>query len=225
MSDCMDKPRQTPGMAVTPERLAAAGSLYARLEGWQAMVAVLDELHETHPSNEEFKSVLLKACVLNQLYATNVFAIFDMAAHICEVVGAHPDLPGRSLVPKIAHMKFGEKERRFVSFASKYAHFFIDPSVFPIVDYYASWALATLLGETSSRAEVWRRDYLLFCGQVDLLKERDEITVSLRELDQYLWLYGCWMDYGAGRLRSKELNWLFDQPIPDIQLAFGEQPG
>ena len=78
--------------------------------------------------------MLLKASVLNQLYATNVFAIFDMAGHICEVIGAYQGPAGPPLVEKIALMRFGDKERRFVSFASKYAHFFIDPSTFPIVD-------------------------------------------------------------------------------------------
>lgn len=58
------------------------------------------------------------------------------------------------------------------------------------MDYYAGWALATLLGETSSRAEVWKRDHALFCAQVHRLRERDGIVVSLRELDRYLWLYG-----------------------------------
>lgn len=39
-------------------------------------------------------------------------------------------------------------------------------------------------------------------------------------LDRYLWLYGCWMDYCAGRLWSKELNALFGQSIPELQIAF-----
>jgi hypothetical protein len=209
------------GIVVTREKLAAAGALYARLEGWQTMAALLDELRSAYPSNRDLKAVLLKASVLNQLYATNVFAIYDMARHICEVISTCPALSDRSLVQRIAEVEFGGKARRFVSFASKYAHFFIDPSVFPIVDYYAGWALAIHLGEPKSRADEWRQEYMLFCNQVDRLRERDGITVSPRELDQYLWLYGCWMGYCAEGLRSKELKELFGQPIPEILLAFG----
>ena len=89
------------------------------------------------------------------------------------------------------------------------------------MDYYAGWALAVHLGEPKSRADEWRQEYTLFCNQVDRLRERDGIMTSLRELDQYLWLYGCWMDFCAGRLRSRELKELFGQPIPEIQLVFG----
>jgi hypothetical protein len=212
---------QPAGIVITPEKLAAVSALYARLEGWQIMASLLDDLRGTYPSNRDLKPVLLKASVLNQLYATNVFAIYDMARHICEVVSTHSDLHDRSLVQRIAKVEFGGNARRFISFASKYAHFFIDPSIFPIVDSYAGWALAVHLGEPKTRSEAWRQDYGVFCDRVDRLKERDGISTSLRELDRYLWLYGCWMGYGTGQLRSKELNALFSQPIAELQVAFG----
>ncbi len=120
-----------------------------------------------------------------------------MAGHICEVISAHSGPPDRSLVQRIAEAELGGKTRRCVSFASKYAHFFIDPSLSPMGDYYAGWALAIHLGEPKSRADKWRQEYMLFYSQVDRLRERDGIMVPLRELDQFLWLYGCWKGYGA----------------------------
>jgi hypothetical protein len=44
------------GIVVTREKLAAAGALYARLEGWQTMAALLDELRSAYPSNRDLKA-------------------------------------------------------------------------------------------------------------------------------------------------------------------------
>jgi hypothetical protein len=206
---------------VTERKLASAASLYNSVEGLRTSVELLDGLCSAYPSNQDFKAVLLKASVLNQLYFTNVYAIHDMAGHICEVIQTHRDIPDRLLVERIAKVKFGGKPRRLISFASKYAHFFIAPARFAIVDYYAGQALAVHLGEPKTRSEEWRQDYTVFSEQIDRLRARDGITASLRELDQYLWLYGCWMDYRAGRLKRKDLDELFSQPIPDLQVAFG----
>lgn len=185
------------------------------------MAELLDGLRAAYPSNKDFKAILLKSSVLNQLYATNVYAIYDMAKHICEVIQTHMGIPDRLLVQRIAEVEFRGKPRRFVSFASKYAHFFIAPERFAIADRYAGWALAAHLGEPKARSGEWIRDYRIFSEQIDRLRARDGITASPRELDYYLWLYGCWMDYRVGRLKSKELNELFSRPIPDLQVAFG----
>jgi hypothetical protein len=209
-----------PEILVTEQKLASAARLYDRLKGWRTVARLLDELHSAYPSNQDFKSVLLKASVLNQLYNTNVYAIYDMAKHICGVIQTHMDIPDRLLVQRIAEVEFGGKPRRFVSFASKYAHFFIAPERFAIADRYAGWALAVHLGESKTRSGEWIRDYTVFSERIDRLRARDGITASPRELDQYLWLYGCWMDYRVGRLKSKELNELFSQPTPDLQVAF-----
>jgi hypothetical protein len=216
-------------ITVTEQKLAAAARLYDGLEGWRTMVEVLDDLRYAYPSNQDLKAVLLKASVLNQLYFTNVLAIHDMAKHICEVFRSPQAPTGPSLVQRIAEVEFGGKPRRFVSFASKYAHFFVDPSQYAIVDSYAGWALAVHLGEPKTRSEEWNREYAVFSRKIDWLRTRDGITVSLRHLDQYLWLYGCWMDYQQDRsksnqrerLRNKEVKALFDQQSPDLQLAFG----
>jgi hypothetical protein len=210
------------GVTVTGERLAAAHRLYEADAEWQAMEQVFDELREGFPSNRELKAVLLKASVVNALYATNVFAIRAMARHICEVFSTESDPPDLRLVPRIAELSVGGKVRRHLSFASKYAHFFVDPDRFYILDYYAGQALAAHLGPRRVDAAYWTPDYPTFVQRVETLRRRDGITVSNRELDHYLWLYGCWRDHLRGRLASRELGETFKRADAELRAAFGE---
>ena len=105
--------------------------------------------------------------------------------------------------------------------ASKYAHFFVDPGRFYILDYNAGQALAVHLGARRVDPADWP-DYPAFVQRVETLRRRDRITVSNRELDHYLWLYGCWRDYLANRLVSPELGETFKRADAELRLAFGE---
>jgi hypothetical protein len=211
-----------PGFAVTIERLAAARALFEADFEWQAMEQLFDELRTAYPSNQDLKAVLLKASVVNALYATNVFAIRAMARHVCAVFSAVPDATDAALVLRIAELTTGGKTRRCVSFASKYAHFFVDPDRFLIMDYYAGQALAAHLGARRVDQADWRPDYPSFVQRVGTLRHRDRITVSNRELDHYLWLYGCWRDYLAYRLPNRDLVVTFQRADAWLRPVFGE---
>lgn len=210
------------GLVLTTERLAAARKLFEADAEWQAMEQLFDELRAAYPSNRDLKAVLLKASVINALYTTNVWAIRAMARHICEVFSGEASRPDAELVARIAELAVGGKVRRFVSFASKYAHFFVDPDRFYILDYYAGQALATHLGGRRVDPADWTPDYPTFVQRVETLRRRDGITVSNRELDHYLWLYGCWRDHLQGRLQSRDLSETFKQANAELRLAFGE---
>lgn len=178
----------------------------------------LDELRLSFPSNCDLKSVLLKASTVNALYATNVYAIRAIARHICEVFFAEKGPSDLGLVSRIAVLKVSSgKERRCVVFASKYAHFFVDPDRFCILDYYAGQALAAHLGA----APDWARDYPAFARDVERLRQRDRITVSNRELDHYLWLYGRWRDYVRGQLTRQQMGTVFERNEAEVEAAFG----
>ena len=165
--------------------------------------------------------MLLKASVVNALYATNVYAIRAMARHICDLFSVESELSDLQLVPRIAELAVGGKVRRCVSFA-KYAHFFVDPDRFYIMDYYAGQALAAHLGARRVDPADWTPDYPAFVQRVETLRRRDRIAVSNRELDRYLWLYGCWRDYLADRLVNRELRETLKQADAELRLVFGE---
>jgi len=210
------------GLVLTTERLAAARRLFEADAEWQAMEQLFDELRTAYPSNRDLKAVLLKASVINALYATNVWAIRAMARHICDVFSGDAGDPDAGLVGRIAELAVGGRVRHFVSFASKYAHFFVDPGRFLILDYYAGQAVAVHLGARRVDPADWTPDYPTFVQRVETLRRRDGITVSNRELDHYLWLYGCWRDHLQGRLQSRDLADTFRRADAELRFAFGE---
>jgi len=164
--------------------------------------------------------VLLKASVVNALYTTNVFAIRATARHICDLFSVESELSDLQLVPRIAELAVGGKVRRCVSFASKYAHFFVDPDRFYIMDYNAGQALAAHLGARRVDPADWTPDYPAFVQRVEALRRRDWITVSNRELDRYLWLYGCCATTWH-RLVSREMG----KPSSGPRRSFGSRSG
>jgi hypothetical protein len=86
-------------------------------------------------------------------------------------------------------VRFGDKVRRHVSFASKFAHFFVDKEAYPIFDSYAADGLRRHLSNTGLRAgEVpLYKDYV---AAHRALRDLANLPCSGRELDQYLWLSG-----------------------------------
>ena len=144
-----------------------------------------------------------------------------MARHICDLFSVESELSDPQLVPRIAELAVGGKVRRCVSFA-KYVHFFVDPDCFYIMDYNAGQALAAHLGARRVDPADWTPDYPAFVQRVETLRRRDGITVSNRELDRYLWLYGCWRDYLANRLVSREMGETFKRAEAELRISFGE---
>jgi hypothetical protein len=209
------------GIPVTPKRLAAAHRLFQAGPEWQAVEDCLDELRLGYPSNTDLRSVLLKASAVNGLYATNVYGIRAMANHVCAVFSSESDASDLELVSRIAELEVGGRPRQFVSFASKYAHYFVDPERFCMLDYYAGQALVVHLGRRRLDQADWTADYPAFVLGVEDLRERDGISASNRELDRYLWLYGCWREHLQGRLTGQELEATFQRHHALLQRAFG----
>jgi len=182
--------------------------------------------------------VLPNAIVLNSLYATNVLAIQAMAEHIIDVLRAESDTPSIDVVQKIARLRglgpARDKSRRFLSFASKYCHFFIDCERFPILDEFAGRALTYHLGRCG-RSHYRRSpfNYETYVADVDRLRTAAHLECSYPALDRYLWLRGQWLEYQKRKKSDergpvKEEVWnLFKQPRDAcarrlIAQAFGE---
>lgn len=89
-----------------------------------------------------------------------------------------------------------DKHRRHISFASKFAHFFISKENFPIYDSYAeSMVVFHLHGEKRFRDE--KHLYKSFFMNLDRLLNWANLSCSFEELDRYLWLAGLfrvWLD-------------------------------
>jgi hypothetical protein len=177
-------------------QIAAAARIFGRLVQWQRADCVLKAVDSRFP---DFGPVacLLKCVAVNSLYGTNVYAIMRMAEHVEDVMKQSERPTDRvELVEKLAKLpaKSGEQQRNFVSFASKFAHFFIRSDV-PIYDSFAEKMLKLHLGR---RRGIWNKDrpYASFMKNLQLLRAGSGLEVSDEELDHYLWI--------AGQLRAWE---------------------
>lgn len=204
---------------VTKAQIEAAKRLHDRLDGWVLTDQVFAEVRRAYPSNTDPKSALLKATLIDRLYATNVFAINAAVRHIVETfVNRPPNTDGRELVSRLARFPVGG--RTHTSFASKYAHFFFDDSL-PILDTYAARMLAIHLVVPQTHIRRWTADYGLYCKNIDELLALSEVTPTARELDHYLWLAGLWISFRRGKTKiNAEARGLFASQDPDLLIAF-----
>ena len=174
------------------------------MPGWKLSDEVLRELASKYCDNRSEAHVLPKVAVLNALYGTNVLAIREMARHIASVFRETLGEPGPDIVERIAAPKELGVARRFLSFASKYCHFFVSPERFAIYDSQALAALCLHLGSGRPKtAKDSGLSYPAYLEAINRLRERDCLSCSYAELDRYLWLCGERLDFARRRKGQK----------------------
>lgn len=213
-------------LAVPLERkqVEAALELYQKCKRWQVTDEILDSLACSFP-DFDFKSILLKAAAVNALYGTQVYAITEVAEHLCSVLRDTTILATHTLVEELAKVKFARGSIRvFRSFASKFAHFFIDPEQFPIYDLYAVKMLTYHLNGKSKES----LSYGEFADSFLVLKNSLNFPVTTRELDRNLWLSGqlrAWRGLPPWRKPhnkiNSELERLFESSEEEVQKLIG----
>ena len=195
-------------------QIDAAGRLSEKLKGWKRLDAAVNLLATTMPGFSE-EEVLLKVAVINTLYSTRLFAPQRMAVHICKTL-KNRDLKSADagLVTRLAKMPPapGKSQSWLHSFASKFAHRFIDPNRFPVFDKIAKRMIKHHLGRhaTTGKKESL---YQAFHENVQLLRQLADLDCSLSELDRYLWLAGAYrerLEKGANAKISRDAVELFE---------------
>ncbi len=193
---------------LSQSQVEAADRLRNRLRHWVAVDAALSSLQKQFPGFD-FEATLLKAAAINQFYGTNLYAVARMAEHIAaEMATSIAGLDEAEVVrrlaalPKTATQKYA---RNHWSFASKFAHFFIDPARFPIYDEYAMKTAKWHLGR---KGQVWAEpnEYKAFCENLRRLKERSSLACGFAELDRYLWLaglYRAWLEDSKAKINTE----------------------
>jgi hypothetical protein len=107
---------------------------FNRSERYGLADRILTNVFKQYASNDNLEHVLAKVVLLNSLYATNVYAIIEMAKHV-HALGIDADLKAgdASVVEQIAALTIRGKTRRHYSFATKYCSWHY-PETFPIFD-------------------------------------------------------------------------------------------
>ena len=213
---------QTPGavdarmrklaLSLTLEQIRAANRLHAELTQWRLADQALMALRERFPEFDS-EATLLKAAAINSFYGTNVYSVTTVGTHVHDVL-AGKDLrsAGPELVDEIACVPGG---KRYVSFASKFAHFFIDAERFPIKDSVTDEMVELHLGKANLRRDT-ASPYTAFAESLKVLRELTGFAGSNRELDRYLWIrgqYRRWQRDGAAGINREAVR-LFAEP-PD----------
>jgi hypothetical protein len=188
-----------------PSQIDAAQRLYARLDLWQATNAAFASLRQAFPGFN-LEASLLKAAAINQLYGTNVYAIARMAGHISNVMRTLSDTyDDLALVEQIAALPDpeGGNVRRHLSFASKFAHFFISDERFPIYD---SYAAMTLNYHLHGRAvpPTNTPSYTRYVAATQAVREDAGVSCSVSRLDAYLWLAGLAIVWRTAQVKSMQ---------------------
>jgi hypothetical protein len=195
---------------LTQKQVSAANEFHAGLPRWRLSDEALFRLRDRIPEWDQ-PACLLKSAAINTLYGTKVYAVIPMAEHIARILAApRKDRPsGDDLVESIARLPISS--RVFISFASKFCHFFIDPDVFPIFDEAARQVLKYHLG-AGLYAEDQSRPYATFGENLRRLREVSKISCNHRELDHYLWITGLYRNWLSEKAINVELRSVLDNP-------------
>jgi hypothetical protein len=158
--------------------------------------AALRTLFEAMPHNTDVGEVAVKLAALNGIYATNIFAVVQVATHIVKL-GIDARLAeakvDTDLIEEIATVKIKGKIRRNYSFATKYCAFHRQ-DLYPIYDSLVAGVLNTLLqqGETFDSfvpGERWRIDYAIWYRSIAKFRIHYGLDAfSIRDIDKYLWM-------------------------------------
>ena len=155
--------------------------------------AALSLVFRSYPKNTDLPAVLLKVATLNALYATNIYGLFDVAAHIVRArVDEALARGSHEVIETIACVEIGGRRRRNYSFATKYCSWH-DPDAYPIFDKFVNNMLLAYKAECSF-ADFRESDLRKYPSFVDVLSQFREYYrlagFSLRELDKFLWWQG-----------------------------------
>src|SRR5271157_1430769 len=187
------------------EQIEAASEFWNE---WEGEYKELSRLNEVFPGFDG-TAVLLKAVVINTLYGTNVYAIEKVAECVKTVMSKANHATGPDLVEELVEEMTKVSGRKHHSFASKFAHFFIDKDL-PILDQYAEFMVRWHLGSEQSQNH---RRYLKFDEDIRKLKELAGLSCSNAQLDAYLWVAGeylCWKKDPKVKI-TQELRELFEE--------------
>lgn len=197
---------------VKGEHISLANKKFENTPGLKNADDALDSLADLLPGDDDV-SIIAKAAALDRLYGTYVVDIYRASKHVEEVLSkGGKDFQNEYFVDNLARVEVGQtdgKYIRYISFASKYAHFFIDGNSFPMYDFYADRMLKYHVGR-KHLARDKEHPYRAYSENFFKLKNEVEKMVTVRQLDHYLWVAG---QYDIWRIKRDEPSKYKDRHI------------
>lgn len=177
-----------------PEQVEYYLRKWDNLENYRLQEDALNKLFfELCPKNIDIIDILLKASTLNDFYSTNIFSIYPVAKHICNLdIDVRLKMGDITLVRDIQYVTIGATEKNFYSFASKYCSHH-NPLDYPIYDSYVDKVLRFFRKRDSfsNFKDTDLKDYIKFKGiLIDFRTFYGLDKYNLKQIDQYVWLLG-----------------------------------
>lgn len=156
-----------------------------------------DALHKLFfqlcPKNIDIVDVLIKASTLNDFYSTNIFSIYPVAKHICDLdIDERLKAGDVNLVGDIQYVTIGDTLKNFYSFATKYCSHH-NPLEYPIYDSYVDEVLRYFRNndEFSDFQDGDLKEYVKFKRiLIDFRTFYGLEKYDLKQIDQYVWQLG-----------------------------------
>jgi len=194
-------------MSLSFENILVAEKIRNNMLTWSKIDDLLYSVFSEYRKNVNLNNVGFKIVILDKLYNCNLkMDINKIAEHIInkkidmKLISGDPI----SLVDNIANIKIDVERKQKYSelkkiikkrvglvFTSKYCHFH-EPERFPIYDSFAKIGLGSLL-EKDINEYNWK--YENFKNDIDDLLNKNRLNISYKQIDEYLWLYGKWINY------------------------------
>lgn len=167
---------------------------WASLENYHLQEDSLNKLFfELCPKNTDVIDILLKASTLNDFYSTNIFSIYPVAKHICDLdIDARLKTGDVTLVGEIQYVTIGDTLKNFYSFSSKYCSHH-NPHDYPIYDSYVDEVLRYFRNRDSFLIfqDGDLKDYVKFKDiLIDFRTFYGLDKYNLKQIDQYVWQLG-----------------------------------
>ncbi len=166
--------------------------------GYKCTDDAINKLFSVFPNNNEVEYILLKISVINDLYSTNIFATFKMAEHIQKLdIDRMLRVGNLDVVSQIAtghgiRRKKTNTELNLYSFATKYCSKH-NQDIYAIYDSFVEKILIAFKRKFkfSDFKRTDLKDFRKFKRILDeFIKHFDLQNHSLREIDNFLWIYG-----------------------------------
>ena len=169
--------------------------LWDSLENYTLQESSLRKLFtKIYSANNDLDDVLIKVCVLNDFYSTNIFSPFTVAKHIIDLKIDEKLLKeDLEIVNKIALVKVnGGKIKNFYSFATKYCSHH-NPVAYPIYDSYVEKML--IYCKKKDKFDIFNNEELRSYARfkeilLNFRKYYNLESFNLKQIDKYLWQAG-----------------------------------
>jgi len=200
------------------EQVESATKLYESANELQSIEKALKKVKNTFPDFTQ-QSTLVKVAVVNSLYNTNIFRVYDVAHHISDVISQdgivlEPEFVDKLSIVVLKSNGDDRKEKHYICFASALAYIFLSER-FPVYNSVTTRMVAYHLHKEGKELKKYSM-YTDFYHDFYILLNSLDFKADVSTLHKYLWISGEYRKFSGIKpweSANKEVN-------PDLKKLF-----